>query len=57
MTPIEFRNEMARLQLEIDAGVRSAEADMVALICRLMREMGYGAGICIFERKGESAWH
>ena len=53
MTPTEFRNEMARLQLEIDSGVKSSEADMLSLIIKVMRDMGYGAGISIYERKGD----
>lgn len=52
MTPEQFTRKMANLQrqyYDIDADEEEAHWHMDRLICQVMREVGYGDGIDIFE--------
>ena len=52
MTPEEFKNEMQKIRNRlgkkyIDEEIIHAEGD--DLMCKLLRELGYGEGVDVFE--------
>lgn len=52
MTPEEFKNEMQKIsnrqgEKYIDVEITHAEAD--DLMCEMLRELGYGEGVDVFE--------
>ena len=52
MTPEEFKNEMQKISNQLgknhcDEEITHAEAD--DLMCNLLRELGYGEGVDVFE--------
>lgn len=52
MTPEEFKNKMQKIsdqqgEVHVDIEITHAEAD--DLMCELLRELGYGEGVDVFE--------
>lgn len=53
MTPEEFKNEMQKISNQLgkkfcDEEITHLEAD--GLMCDVLRELGYGEGVGVFER-------
>jgi hypothetical protein len=47
MTPDEFKEAMAKIAASDDAQLAHVEAD--GLMCKLLTELGFGAGVDVFE--------
>jgi hypothetical protein len=47
-TPEQFKNEM---QNEVGGDIESAHIRMDAIMCRVLKELGYKDGIAVFEKQ------
>jgi len=49
MTPKEFKIKMQEIKDADDSDIESVHADMDALMCELLVELGYSDGVKVFE--------
>jgi hypothetical protein len=55
MTPKEFTEEMRKIQNETDGDEEAIHGKMDELMCKVLKELGYGDGVDIFE--GQTKWY